>query len=98
MDLIEKKYGLSSFVEVFLRLSDDLHNIFLFREYCRKMKKLRIDRFRNHSRETRFATTWWSPEEDRWESPRFDKFPYRFPWSDKVGLSDEIIELLGSEE
>jgi hypothetical protein len=42
MYLIEEEDRLTTFLVVFLGLCDDLHDIFLLREYSRQVKKLRI--------------------------------------------------------
>ena len=98
MDLIEKEDRLTSFREVFLRLSDNLHDIFLLREDSREVEELSIERVRDDTCQTRLPTPWGSPEEDRWEPPCFDEFPNRFPFTDEMRLPDKIIEFLRSEE
>jgi len=96
--LIEKEDGLSSFREVFLRLGDDLYDVFFFREDSREMIKLSIERVRYDTSKRGLATSWRSPEKDRWEPPCLDEFPDRFPWSDEMRLSHKVREFLRSEE
>lgn len=62
------------------------------------MEKFSIERVRDDACERGLPRSWGSPEEDRGESSCFDEFPDRLSWSDQVRLSDEIIEILWSEE
>jgi hypothetical protein len=98
VDLIEKEYGLSTFMETLLCFGDDLDHIFLLREDSREVVELCFERVRYDSCKTRLATSWRSPEKDRGESAGFYELAYWLPFTDEVCLSDEIIYLLWSEE
>jgi hypothetical protein len=98
MDLIEKEDRLSSLGIVFLCFGDDFYDVFFFWQDAREVKKLSIKWVRDHTSETRFSRSWWSPEEDRGKPSRFDKFPNGFSNPDQMRLSDDIIDCFWSHE
>ena len=62
------------------------------------MVKVSIKCICYHSCNTRLATSWWSPEEKRWQFSCFEKFPNRFAYSDKVFLPYEVVDAFWSQK